>query len=97
MSIASDQLHARKAPGNQRAQEREPESAVFAGTHIQAQNLPLAGISLHPNGDHHRRRTHPSVMASLQVRSVQPHLRVGAFQRPASETFHLLVELLTKL
>src|SRR3712207_2904355 len=54
-------------------------------------------LPYHPNGDHHRSRTHPTVLASLHVGCVEPHVGVSALQRSVPKALDLLVELLTKL
>jgi hypothetical protein len=82
---------------NQRAQEREPEGAVLTGTHIQSQDLSLSALCLDSHRDNHRHRRHPTVLAGLEVGGVEPHVGIRAFQRPAAETFDLLIELLAEL
>jgi hypothetical protein len=58
---------------------------VFAGPYVQPQNLALSGLSVHPHGDHHRRRAYPPVLTGLEVGGVKPHVRVRTFERAATE------------
>src|SRR5215211_5867747 len=95
--VAGDQPHPREPPGDQRAQKRCPECPIFAGAHVEAQHLPLAGLCVHPHGYDHRCGGHPTVLAGLDVSGVDPDVGIGTFQRPASEALDLLIELLAQL
>ena len=97
VGVAGYQPHPAEAPGHQRAQERRPECPILAGTYVEAQDLPLAALAVHPDGDDHRHRDHPPVLAGFDVGGVEPHVGVGAFQRPVPEALDLLVELLAQL
>ena len=52
VGIGDDQVHPTEAPGVQRLQEGQPESAVLAGPHVHAEHFPLT-LSVHPSGHHH--------------------------------------------
>ena len=45
MRIAGDQLHAAESAGDQAAQERVPEGAVFAGSYVESEHFTLAKLS----------------------------------------------------
>src|SRR5829696_7842434 len=96
VGVAAHQPHPRETSSHQRAQKRCPESAVFARTDVQAQDLPLAGLRPHAYGDHHRHRDHLPVLSCFHVCGVNPHVWVGTLQRPTPEALDLLVELLAE-
>ena len=52
VSIRGNQLHPAEPSSRQRAQEGQPERAVLAGTHVQAQNLTLP-VGIDPRRHHH--------------------------------------------
>jgi hypothetical protein len=81
----------------ERKNDVQKAPSVLAGTDVQAEDLPLAGFSLHPNGDHHRSRTYPTVLASLHVGCVEPHVGVRALKLSVPKALDLLVKLLTEL
>jgi hypothetical protein len=95
--VAGHEPHPTEPPGHQRAQKRRPESPILAGTHVEAQHLPLAALSVHPDGYDHRRRCHVSVLAGFEVGGVDPHVGVRALQRPVTEALDLFVEFFAQL
>ncbi len=55
VSVAGYEPHSTEPSCDQRTQEGAPECPILAGSHVEAQNLPLAGLRLHPHGYDHRR------------------------------------------
>src|SRR5829696_3876420 len=96
VGVTGHQSHPREAAGDHRAQESTPERSVLAGAHVQAQHLPLAGLSLHADGYDHRHGDHATVLAGFDVGGVDPDVGVSSLQRPTSEALDLLVKLLAK-
>jgi hypothetical protein len=96
MGVAGYEPHPAKTSGDQRAQKRSPESTVLAGTHVQAEDLPLPALGVHAHGDHHSRGGHSPVLASLHVGRVEPDVGVWALQRPTPEALDLRIQLLTE-
>jgi hypothetical protein len=95
VGVAGHELHAREAARRQVAQEAQPELPVLAGPDVQPQHLALtAGVD--PDRDDDRHRDDPAVVAHLDERGVQPHVRVRADQRPRSEAGDLGVQLLAE-
>ena len=97
VGVAGYKLYLREASGCQGAQKRRPEGAIFAGTHIEAQDLSFAGSCLYPYGYDHRCGGHPAILAALDVSGVDPDVGIGTFERSVTEAFDLLVELLAQL
>jgi hypothetical protein len=95
VGIANHQLQASQAARQQPAQELEPESAVLAWPHIQPEDLPLTG-GAYGNGDHHRQRHHPPLLAHLQEGRIKPEIRIGPFQVACPKPLDLTVQLLAQ-
>jgi hypothetical protein len=56
--VAGHQLDPAQTAGHQTAQERVPESAVFARSHVESKHFALA-VSIDPNRDDNGHRHHP--------------------------------------
>ena len=94
MRIGGHQLHPAQAPGRQRTQERQPERAVLARPHVDAEHLPLP-FAIDPGGHRDAHVHDPSVLTHLLAQRVQPQVGIGpAVQRPAEERLDDAVELL---
>jgi len=76
VGVAGYEFHPREASGYQRAQKRRPEGTVFAGNHIESQDLHFAGLCVHPDGYDHRCCGHPAILAGLDVSSVDPDVGI---------------------
>src|ERR671910_341514 len=96
VSVAGNQPHPTEPSGDQRTQEGAPECSILARAHIEAQNLPLATLPVHPNGYDHRHRGHVSVLAGFDVGGVDPDVGVSAFELSVTEALHLPIQFLTK-
>ncbi|MNS49459.1 hypothetical protein D3C72_820670 [compost metagenome] len=89
--VGYHQLDAAQPTPHQRAQELGPERLRFAQPDFQAQHLSVA-ILVDAVGHHDRTAHHAAVLAHLQVRRIQPEVRVGHLQRPFTEGGNLVVE-----
>ena len=95
MGIGGHQFHPTEAPGVQRPQEGQPESAVLAGPHVRAQHLTLT-LGVHPSGHHHADIHDTASLPDLLGQRIQPHVGVGStVQWLAQEGLHHLVQFLT--
>ena len=94
VSIGGNQFHPAEAPSGQRPQEGQPEGAVLAGAHVQAQNLTLP-FGIDPRRHHHADVHDAAALPNLLGQAVQPYVGVGAaVQGPAQETVHHFIQLL---
>ncbi len=81
-------------PSGQRPQEGQPERAVLAGPHVQAQDLTLP-FGIDPCRHHHADVDDAAALPHLLGQAVPPDVGVGtAVQRPAQETLHHFIQLL---
>lgn len=97
MGIAYHQLHATESPSHQPAQKGHPERAIFARSHIKAQDFALARRRVEANRDHHRLARYPAVYACFDVGGVQPEIRIACLtQRAGAKALNLCVQLLTE-
>ena len=78
---------------DQPAQERSQKAPSSLGP-TSSPSTSRSPVAVHPDRDDHRHRDHPPVLADLHEGGVQPHVRVGALQRPAPEALDLRVQLL---
>jgi hypothetical protein len=93
MSVGDHQGYACQAPGDQAAQERQPAGAVFAGDHIQPEDLAVP-VTVHADRDDHGDVDDAAALADLLGQGVHPHIRVGPrIQGPVPEPGDHLVEL----
>src|ERR687889_1310320 len=77
VSVAGYEPHPTEPSGDQRTQEGAPEGAVLARTHVEAQNLPLTALRVHPYGYNHRHRGNPVVLAGFDVGGIDPDVGVS--------------------
>ena len=77
MSVRYHQLHPAEAPGGQRAQEGQPEGAVFTRTHVHPDDLPLA-LAIDGRRHHHADVDDPAGLPDLLGQCVQPQVGVGS-------------------
>ena len=73
MGIGDNQLHSAESPGGERTQEGQPESAVLAGSHVDAQDLPLA-LSVDRRRHHHTDVDDASRLPDLLDQSAPPQV-----------------------
>lgn len=91
MGVGDAQSDAVEAAAPQRAQELAPERLGLDLADVEADHLTAAAL-VHAVGDHQRLRDHVPALAHLLLLGVQPHVRVGALQRPLPERRDLLVQ-----
>ena len=85
MRIGGHQFHPAQAPGRQRTQERQPERAVLARPHVDAQHLPLP-FAIDPGGHRDAHVDDPPVLTDLLGQRIQPQVGIGpAVQGTAEE------------
>ena len=93
VGIGDDQLHAGQPACLERAQERGPEGAVLADSHVQAQDL-AATIGGHAGGNHDRAGDDPAIDAGLEAGGIQEQVREGdVAKRTGPEAGNLGVQL----
>ena len=86
--IGGHQLHPTQTPGDQRAQERQPEGAVLARPDVDAEHLALP-LAVDRGRHHDTDVDDPAVLAHLLGQRVQPQVGIRpAVQRPAEERAH---------
>ena len=92
-SIGGNQFHPAEAPSGQRAQEGQPERAILAGAHVQAQDLTLP-VGIDPRRHHHADVDDATTLPHLLRQAVQPHVGVGTtVQGTTQETLHHFIQL----
>jgi len=81
-----------KTTGYQRARMNESQKEPsLLGPTSNHKHLPLTGTSLHSHGNHNRHGANSPVLTSLEVGSIEPHVRIRTFQYPVAETLELLL------
>ena len=91
MGVRDHQLHAHKTAPHQAAQELPPQCLGLGRAHVQADDLPLAGL-IHAVGDHQRPMLDPAAGPDLLHLGVQPQIGVGDLQGPLPERGDLLIQ-----
>ena len=76
VGIGGNQFHPAEPPSGQRPQEGQPERAVLAGPHVQAQNLTLP-FGIDPCRHHHADVDDAAALTHLLGQAVQPDVGVG--------------------
>src|SRR5690348_9966275 len=87
MAVAHYQAYPTKASRDERAEKGEPEGAVLARPHVQAEHLPLArGGAAHGDDDRHAAHAAAEcLLTHLDERGVQPQVGILTREPPRPE------------
>ena len=91
--IRDHQAHTPQAATDQTARERRPEGAVFRGSRIDAEHVPLP-VGGHPNRHRRRLTDYTPVDSHLVVRRIHPDIGIFVGQLPRAKRLDHRVELL---
>src|SRR5262245_25173788 len=95
VGVARDQLHAGEATGHQAAQKGEPERAILAWPHVEAQDLALPCRRVEPNRNDEGLCHYPTLLPSLEESGVEPDVgKVRPRERARAKALDLAIQFL---
>lgn len=92
MIVRDHQSDPAQAAACKRAQEFHPKGLGFRGARGHVQHLAPA-VAIDADGNDHRHRDHPAVLAHLDVGGAEPDVGPIALQRTVEEAGNLVVDL----